>query len=74
MIMPLANKRDKETQVRWGIKDFEKRFGRSPEGMWLPETAVDSETLDVLAENGVKFTILSPHQAKSIRKKGEENG
>jgi len=72
MIMPLANRRDKETQVKWAIRDFESRFGRFPEGMWLPETAVDTETLEVLAENGIKFTILSPHQASKIRKIGEE--
>ncbi len=72
MIMPLANRRDKETQVRWGIKDFETRFKRMPEGMWLPETAVDVETLEVLASNGVKFTILSPHQASRVRRTGEK--
>ena len=68
MIMPLANRRDKETQVKWAITDFEVRFGRFPEGMWLPETAVDIESLEVLAENGIKFTILSPHQASKMRK------
>lgn len=73
MIMPLANERDKQTQVIWGKKDFEYRFGREPEGMWLAETAVDDDTLRVLAENGIKFTILSPYQAKSIRKEGEDN-
>ncbi len=67
IIMPLANRRDKYTQVRWGLKDFEKRFERSPEGMWLPETAVDVETLEVLAELSLKFTILAPHQAAKIR-------
>ena len=67
MIMPLANHRDRVTQVQWGIRDFESRFGRSPEGMWLPETAVNTETLEVLAENGIKFTILAPRQAKRIR-------
>jgi alpha-amylase/alpha-mannosidase (GH57 family) len=67
MILPLANLRDKHTQVIWGIRDFELRFGRMPEGMWLPETAVDSETLDVLAEHGIKFTILSPFQASRVR-------
>jgi alpha-amylase/alpha-mannosidase (GH57 family) len=66
MIMPLANLRDKRTQVRWGIEDFRHRFGRDPEGMWLPETAVDLETLDILAESGIKFTILAPSQAKSM--------
>src|SRR5579871_938737 len=65
MIMPLANKRDKYTQVRWGIRDFCHRFQRDPEGMWLPETAVDLETLDIMAEHGIKFTILAPSQAKS---------
>ena len=69
MILPLANKRDKVTQVKWGIKDFESRFGRKPEGMWLPETAVDIETLEVLADNGILFTILAPRQAKRVRSK-----
>lgn len=73
MIMPLANERDKQTQVKWGKKDFEYRFGREPEGMWLAETAVDDDTLRVLVENGIKFTILSPYQAQKIRKCGEEN-
>jgi alpha-amylase/alpha-mannosidase (GH57 family) len=62
-ILPLANRQDKETQVVWGITDFEHRFGRRPEGMWLPETAVDTETLEVLAENGIEFTVLAPWQA-----------
>ena len=67
MIMPLASRRDKVTQVRWGIEDFRLRFGREPEGMWLPECAVDDETLEVLAESGIRFTILAPHQAWRIR-------
>ncbi len=67
MILPLANARDKYTQVLWGIADFEHRFQRRPEGMWLPETAVDLETLDVLAEHGIHFTILAPHQARRIK-------
>jgi alpha-amylase/alpha-mannosidase (GH57 family) len=73
MIMPLANRRDKVTQVKWGIRDFEHRFGRLPEGMWLPETAVDTETLEILAESGIKFTILAPRQAKRIRKRGSRS-
>ncbi|MBI2910123.1 MAG: DUF3536 domain-containing protein [Chloroflexi bacterium] len=67
LIMPLANRRDKYTQVLWGIRDFEHRFGRPPEGMWLPETAVDLETLDIMAELGIRFTILSPGQAARVR-------
>ncbi|HEX7360260.1 MAG TPA: DUF3536 domain-containing protein [Bryobacteraceae bacterium] len=67
MILPLANSRDKKTQIRWGMDDFVSRFGRMPEGMWLPETAVDLETLDLLAQAGVKFAILAPHQAKAVR-------
>lgn len=65
-ILPLANARDKVTQVLWGIRDFEHRFGRRPEGMWLPETAVDEATLEVLAAAGLAFTILSPHQAPGV--------
>src|SRR5512143_2427025 len=73
MIMPLANRRDKYTQILWGIRDFEYRFGRLPEGMWLPETAVDLETLDIMAALGIQFTILAPHQAKQIRLIGQES-
>ena len=72
IIMPLANRRDKETQVIWGIRDFETRFGRSPEGMWLPETAADIETLEVLAEHDIKFTILAPNQARQSRRQGRQ--
>lgn len=71
MVMPLANRRDKYTQIIWGVKDFQKRFNRFPEGMWLPETAADVETLEVLVSLGIKFTILSPRQAKRISKIGE---
>src|SRR5574337_1135675 len=67
IILPLANRHDKYTQVYWGIRDFEHRFGRKPEGMWLPETAVDLETLDILAECAIRFTILAPHQAGRAR-------
>jgi alpha-amylase/alpha-mannosidase (GH57 family) len=68
MIMPLAARRDKVTQVRWGVEDFRFRFGRDPEGFWLPETAVDDETLEMLAEAGLRFTILAPHQAWRVRR------
>jgi alpha-amylase/alpha-mannosidase (GH57 family) len=67
IIMPLANQRDKITQIRWGIADFVYRFGRQPEGMWLAETAVDRITLDLLAQHGIKFVILAPSQCKHIR-------
>lgn len=67
LIMPLANARDKETQVKWGIADFISRFGRKPEGMWLAETAVDLATLEVLAEQNIQFTILAPRQAAAVR-------
>src|SRR5204862_369041 len=63
LILPLAPRRDKVTEVRWGIADFRRRFGREPEGMWLPETAVDDETLDVLAGEGIRFTILAPRRS-----------
>jgi alpha-amylase/alpha-mannosidase (GH57 family) len=70
IIMPLANKRDKVTQVIWGLRDFEQRFKRKAEGMWLAETAVDTDSLEVMAEQGIKFTIFAPRQAKAIRKVG----
>jgi len=73
MIMPLANENDKKTQVIWGIKDFETRFGRKPEGMWLAETAVDDESLRILVENGITFTILSPYQALKTKKDGHKD-
>ena len=66
VILPLASRREKETEVRWGLRDFERRFGRRADGMWLPETAVDMETLDVLAAQGVAFTILAPHQVADV--------
>ena len=72
VILPLANVRDKYTQIYWGIRDFEHRFGRNPEGMWLPEAAVDLQTLDILASMGIQFAILSPHQAWRMRRIGDE--
>ena len=73
LITPLANRQDKITQIEWGLKDFESRFGRKSEGIWLAETAVDSETLDILLDYGIKYTILAPRQAKAFRKVGDEN-
>jgi len=73
LVMPLAQGRDRRTQIIWGIKDFEHRFRRFPEGMWLPETAVDTETLELLAEQGITFTILAPRQAARIRTIGKQN-
>jgi alpha-amylase/alpha-mannosidase (GH57 family) len=70
VIMPLASRRDKRTQVAWGIRDFQQRFGRPPEGMWLAETAVDLETLEILAEFGIRFTVLAPSQASATREPG----
>ncbi len=65
-ILPLSNRRDKRTQIIWGIADFRHRFGREPEGMWLPETAVDLESLELMAEAGIAYTVLSPYQAASV--------
>jgi alpha-amylase/alpha-mannosidase (GH57 family) len=70
IIMPLASTRDALTQIRWGIADFEFRFGRKPEGMWLAETAANRHTLDLLAQEGIKFTILAPNQCARVRKLG----
>jgi alpha-amylase/alpha-mannosidase (GH57 family) len=67
IIMPLANRRDRITQIRWGMADYQHRYGAPPEGMWLAETAADNESLELLAAHGIKFTILAPHQCKRIR-------
>jgi len=69
-ILPLASRRDKVTEVRWGIEDFRRRFRRDPVGMWLPETAVDGETLDVLAQEGIAFTVVAPHQVETAPEGG----
>ncbi len=71
IILPLASHRDKATEIRWGLADFRRRFGREPEGFWMPETAVDEETLVVLAEQGVKFTIVAPGQVAQAPANGE---
>ena len=73
IILPLASARHKYTQILWGIRDFQHRFGRDPEGMWLPELAVDVETLEVLSSLGIRFTILSPHQAGRARRRRWED-
>lgn len=73
LIMPLANQNDKITQVYWGLKDFEHRFGRKAEGIWLAETAVNTDTLEVLVDFGITYTILAPRQAKAYRRIGTEN-
>ena len=73
IIMPLATTRDKETQITWGIRDFVHRFNRLPEGIWLAETAVDTETLELLAKHNIRFTVLAPRQAKAFRKIGEQH-
>lgn len=67
VILPLARPRDRETQIIWGLRDFEFRFGRPAEALWLPETAVDYDTLAALADHGLKYAILSPHQARRVR-------
>lgn len=71
-IMPLCNERDKRTQVRWGLADFQHHFGRPSRGIWLAETAVDAATLDILADEGVDFTILSPFQARRFKPDGRD--
>jgi alpha-amylase/alpha-mannosidase (GH57 family) len=68
IIMPLANRRDRITQIRWGIADYQSHFGAPPEGMWLAETAADTETLELLAQHGIKFTVLAPSQCKYVRR------
>ncbi|MGA7923592.1 MAG: DUF3536 domain-containing protein [Thermoplasmata archaeon] len=70
MILPLANPRDRATQIRWALADFRHRFGREPEGLWLPETAVDIPSLELLAEQNIRFTLLAPDQARRIRPTG----
>jgi alpha-amylase/alpha-mannosidase (GH57 family) len=67
IILPLAARRDRITQIRWGIADYERHYGAPPEGMWLAETAADADSLELLAQHGIKFTVLAPHQCKRIR-------
>jgi alpha-amylase/alpha-mannosidase (GH57 family) len=72
VILPLADGLTKELQIRWGIRDFEHRFGRAPEGLWLPETAVDTPTLEVLARHGIRFAIVAPHQIARVKAPGSD--
>lgn len=74
VILPLASPRDRVTQIRWGIADFKRRFQRMPEGMWLPETAVDMLSLELLADEGIRFVVLAPHQCARVRSTKEGNG
>lgn len=67
MILPLAREEEQRTQIRWGVFEFKKRFGRDPEGIWLPETAASERTLEILIEEGIRFTILAPEQAAATR-------
>ncbi len=66
-ILPLASSRDRDTEIRWGLADFRKRYSREAEGLWLPECAADDATLAAVADHGVKFVILEPHQADAVR-------
>ena len=74
IIMPLASRRDRITQIRWGIADYQHHYGIAPEGMWLAETAADNESLELLAAHGIKFTVLAPHQCKRIRSLKDDAG
>jgi alpha-amylase/alpha-mannosidase (GH57 family) len=67
IILPLASTRDRITQIRWGIADYQHHYGSMPEGMWLAETAADSESLELMAQHGIKFTVLAPHQCRRVR-------
>ena len=74
IIMPLASRRDRLTQIRWGIADYRQHYGTPPEGMWLAETAADTESLELMAQHGIKFTVLAPHQCRQIRALREGEG
>ena len=65
IILPLASRRDRITQIRWGIADYQSHYGSAPEGMWLAETAADSESLELMAQHGIRFTVLAPHQCNA---------
>jgi len=63
-ILPLCNEHDRLTQVVWGLADFRFRFGRPAEALWLPETAANDQVLALLIEQGMRYVILAPNQAK----------
>lgn len=71
MMLPLADARDRHTQILWGLREFRHRFGFDATGMWLPECGIDPETIRALIDHGVKFVILSPHQASQARPFGD---
>jgi len=71
-ILPLASPEDMKIQIRWGIEDFQHRFGRFPEGMWLPETAINDTVVDQLIEEGIRFTVLSPFQGQAMKDKNSD--
>ncbi len=73
IILPLANRRDRVTQIRWGIADYQNHYGVSPEGMWLAETAADTDSLELMAQHGIKFTVLAPNQCRRIRPLRDES-
>jgi alpha-amylase/alpha-mannosidase (GH57 family) len=74
IILPLANRKDRLTQIRWGIADYKRNYGVAPEGMWLAETAADAESLELLANEGIRFTVLAPHQCMRIRALKDSDG
>jgi alpha-amylase/alpha-mannosidase (GH57 family) len=74
IILPLASRRDRITQICWGIADYQHHYGTMPEGMWLAEAAVDSESLELMAQHGIKFTVLAPHQCKRVRLLKDDGG
>ncbi|MDR2668827.1 MAG: DUF3536 domain-containing protein, partial [Desulfovibrio sp.] len=71
IIMPLATDEERALETRWAVDDFIFHFGRAPEGMWLPECAVDLPSLDCLAAAGISYVILAPGQAKALVRNGK---
>ena len=65
-ILPLDKPCDAKLQIEWGARDFENRFGRKAEGMWLPEAGVNPDVIAMLADEGIKFIVLSPWQCRAV--------